>query len=54
MSTTAIAINATLKKSSGEKSSTDAMIALIAGFLKDHDAELVEPSVSPTTSFPPA
>ena len=37
-----IALNATLKKSGGEKSSTDAMIALIAQYLKPHDAELVE------------
>ncbi len=37
-----IAINATLKKSSKEPSSTDAMIELIASFLKDNDAELSE------------
>ena len=37
-----IAINATLKKSGKEPSSTDAMIDLIAGFLNDHDAALVE------------
>ena len=37
-----IALNATLKKSGGEKSSTDAMIALIAQYLKPHGAELVE------------
>lgn len=42
MSTKVIAINATLKKSGKEKSSTDAMIELIASFLKDRDAELVE------------
>ena len=42
MPTKVIAINATLKKSDKEKSSTDAMIDLIADFLKDHDAELVE------------
>jgi len=42
MPTRVIAINATLKKSSGEKSSTDAMIALIAQYLKPHGAELVE------------
>ena len=42
MPTRVIAINATLKKSSGEPSSTDAMIDLVASFLKDHDAELVE------------
>lgn len=38
----AIALNCTLKKSSGESSSTDEMIDLIGGFLPDHDAELVE------------
>lgn len=37
-----LAINATLKKSSGESSSTDAMIDLVASCLKDHDAEMVE------------
>jgi multimeric flavodoxin WrbA len=37
-----IALNATLKKSGGEKSSTDAMIDLIAQYLKPHGAELVE------------
>ncbi len=37
-----IAINATLRKSSGEPSSTDAMIDLIATYLGDHDANLVE------------
>ena len=37
-----IALNATLKKSGGEKSSTDAMIDLIAQYLQPHDAELVE------------
>ena len=42
MPTKVIAINATLKKSGKEASSTDAMIDLIASFLKDHDAELVE------------
>ena len=42
MPTKVIAINATLRKSDKEKSSTDAMIDLVAGFLKDHDAELVE------------
>ena len=42
MPTRVIAINATLKTSSGEKSSTDAMIELVASFLKKHDAELVE------------
>jgi multimeric flavodoxin WrbA len=42
MPTSVIAINATLKKSSGEPSSTDAMIDLVAGYLKQHDATLVE------------
>jgi len=42
MPTNVIAINATLKKSTKEPSSTDAMIALIAGFLKEHDAHLSE------------
>ncbi len=42
MPTKVIAINATLKKSGKDKSSTDAMIDLVAGFLKEHDAELVE------------
>ncbi len=42
MPTKVIAINATLRKSSGEASSTDAMIALVASYLKDHDAILVE------------
>ena len=42
MPTRVIAINATLKKSTKEPSSTDAMIELVAGYLKDHDAELVE------------
>ena len=42
MPTTVIAINATLRKSTKEPSSTDAMIALIAGYLGDHDATLVE------------
>ena len=37
-----IAINATLKKSGKEPSSTDAMIDLVAGYLEDHDATLVE------------
>ncbi|MDQ3078114.1 MAG: NAD(P)H-dependent oxidoreductase [Pseudomonadota bacterium] len=37
-----IAINATLKKSAKEASSTDAMIELIGGYLGGHDAELVE------------
>ena len=38
----AIALNCTLKKSGGESSSTDEMIDLIASYLPDHDAELVE------------
>ncbi len=42
MPTTVIAINATLKKSGNETSSTDAMIELVASYLKDHDARLVE------------
>ncbi len=42
MPTRVIAINATLKKSTNDKSSTDAMIDLVAGYLKDHDAELIE------------
>jgi multimeric flavodoxin WrbA len=42
MPTKVIAINATLKKGSKEPSSTDAMIDLVASFLKDHDAELTE------------
>lgn len=42
MPTRVIAINATLKKTTGEQSSTDAMIDLVASYLKDHDAELVE------------
>ena len=39
MPTRVIAINATLKKSSKEPSSTDAMIDLVAGYLESHDAE---------------
>ena len=42
MPTRVIAINATLKRSGGEPSSTDAMIDLIAEYLKAHDAELAE------------
>lgn len=42
MPTRVIAINATLKKSSSEPSSTDAMIDLVAAGLADHDATLVE------------
>ena len=42
MPTKVIAINATLKKSGNDQSSTDAMIELVASFLKEHDAELVE------------
>ena len=42
MSTRVIAINATLKKSGSEARSTDAMIELVASFLKEHDVELGE------------
>lgn len=42
MSLTAIAINCTLKKSSGESSSTDEMITLIAESLKKHGVVLKE------------
>lgn len=42
MPTRVIAINATLKKSGQEQSSTDAMIELVASFLEQHDAELIE------------
>jgi multimeric flavodoxin WrbA len=42
MPTRVIAINATLKKSGKDESSTDAMIALIGDHLGQHDAELVE------------
>ncbi|RST29674.1 NADPH-dependent oxidoreductase [Sphingomonas ginkgonis] len=42
MALTAIALNCTLKKSGGEKSSTDRMIELIAGELKKHDVTLSE------------
>ncbi len=42
MSINVIAINATLKKSGKDQSSTDAMIELIATYLPDHDARLVE------------
>jgi len=38
----AIAINCTLKKSSGEPSSTDHMIRLVAGKLSQHDVPLIE------------
>lgn len=39
---TAIALNCTLKRSDGEKSSTDKMIDLIAGELAKHDVPLTE------------
>ena len=39
---TAIAINCSLKRSSGEPSSTDKMIELLAGELRKHDVELRE------------
>ena len=39
---TAIAINCTLKQSSGEPSSTDKMIELIAGEFHKHDIDLAE------------
>ena len=42
MPTRVIAINATLKASGKDQSSTDAMIELVASFLNQHDAELVE------------
>lgn len=42
MALTAIAINCTLKRSSGEPSSTDKMIQLIAGALAKHQVELAE------------
>lgn len=42
MTLTAIAINCSLKRSSGETSSTDAMIELIAGELAKHDVRLSE------------
>lgn len=38
----AVAINCTLKRSSGEPSSTDEMIQLIAGELAKHDVQLTE------------
>lgn len=42
MKLTAIALNCTLKRSGGEKSSTDAMIDLIARELNKHDVTLTE------------
>ena len=42
MPLSAIAINCTLKRSGGEPSSTDKMIALIAGELRKHDVEIRE------------
>lgn len=38
----AIAINCSLKRTGGERSSTDEMIGLLAGELQKHDVELVE------------
>ena len=42
MSTRIIAINATLRSAGKAPSSTDATIALVAGYLKEHNAILVE------------
>jgi len=42
MSIKVVAINATLKKSGKDQSSTDAMIELVASFLGEHDASLTE------------
>ena len=42
MSVKAIAINCSLKKSSGEPSSTDAMIALLKEKFSNHDVEITE------------
>ena len=42
MSVKAIAINCSLKKSSGEPSSTDAMIALLREKFSNHDVEITE------------
>ncbi|MEO6255763.1 MAG: NAD(P)H-dependent oxidoreductase [Sphingomicrobium sp.] len=42
MTVKAIAINCSLKRSSGEPSSTDAMIGLIVGELKKHQVEFTE------------
>lgn len=42
MAVSAIAINCTLKKSSDEKSSTDAMIAVLAKAFAEHDVEIAE------------
>ena len=42
MTVTAIAINCTLKPSSGEDSSTDRMIGVLADAFKQHDIELAE------------
>jgi hypothetical protein len=38
----AVALNCTLKRSGGERSSTDAMIDLLAKHFSDHDVELTE------------
>lgn len=42
MAVSAIAINCTLKKSSGEPSSTDAMIAVLEKAFADHDVKIAE------------
>ena len=42
MALSAIAINCTLKRSSGESSSTDKMIGLLVGELKKHDVRFTE------------
>ena len=42
MPLTAIALNCSLKKSSGEASSTDAMIAVLKEHLAEQDVELAE------------
>lgn len=42
MPLTAVAINCSLKRTDGEPSSTDSMIALIAGELRKHGVELTE------------
>jgi multimeric flavodoxin WrbA len=42
VSLNAIAINCSLKKSSGEPSSTDSMIGLVAAKFSEHDVQLVE------------
>lgn len=42
MTVSAIAINCSLKKSSGEKSSTDAMIAVLGEAFAEHDVKIAE------------